>query len=235
MPGPTRRTQRRAATVAELKRKSWKLMASSGVGALSLRELARQMGMAPSAIYRYYDNRNDLLTALIVDGYDSLATELATEYEQMIARDPKPGSRQALTDLGLTYRRWALGNRVKWLMIFSSTVPDYTGTDETTAASTRMADPLLRVLADAAAADELDTTDTESRIDDELGAQLREWSTQSGIDLPPAVLAVVPWCFVVLHGAVSLELNRQLPPALQGSEAVFTSSLSILLDTIFRD
>lgn len=235
MPGPTRRTQRRAATVAELKRKSWKLMASSGVGALSLRELARQMGMAPSAIYRYYDNRNDLLTALIVDGYDSLATELAREYEQLIARDPRPASRQVLTDLGLAYRRWALGNRAKWLMIFSSTVPDYTGTDETTAASSRMTIPFVHVLADAAAADELDISGIEARIDDELSARLQEWSSQSDVDLPEVVLAVVPWCFVVMHGAVSLELNQQLPPPLQDSQAVFTAPLKILLDTIFRD
>lgn len=210
-------------------------MAESGVGALSLRELAREMGMAPSAIYRYYDNRNDLLTALIIDGYDSLTTELESEYERLATADPRPPSRQVLTEIGLAYRRWALGNRVKWLMIFSSSVPGYTGTDETTAASTRMAGPVLRVLADAVTAGELDATSIEARIDGALAAQLQEWSTRGGIELPPAALAAVPWCFVVMHGAVSLELNRQLPPSLQDSEAVFTAPLRIVLDTIFRD
>lgn len=209
-------------------------MASSGVGALSLRELARQMGMAPSAIYRYYDNRNDLLTALIVDGYDSLATALSDEYERLAAADPKPPSRQVLTDIGLAYRRWALGNREKWLMIFSSTVPDYTGTEETTAASTRVAVPFLRVLADAFAAGELDTEAIEEQINAELSDRLHDWS-DTGAELPPAALAAVPWCFVVMHGAVSLELNQQLPPSLQDTEAVFTTSLEILLDTIFCD
>lgn len=233
MTGPTRRTQRRAETVAELKRQSWALMAESGVGALSLRELARRMGMAPSAIYRYFDNRSDLLTALIVDGYDSLATELESEYQRLATADPKPPSRLVLTGMGLAYRRWALDNRVKWLMIFSSTVPNYTGTDETAAASTRVMAPVLRVLANAAAADELDAAGIEARIDDELGSQLREWSDRAGIDLPSSVLAAVPWCFAVMHGAVSLEINQQLPPSLQDSEAVFTASLRIVLDTIF--
>src|SRR5271156_1560169 len=50
-------------------------MARDGAAALSLRSIARDLGMAPSALYRYFDGRDALLTALILTAYEALATE----------------------------------------------------------------------------------------------------------------------------------------------------------------
>ena len=46
-------------------------LGTEGAGALSLRAVARELGMASSAVYRYFKSRDELLTALIVEAYDA--------------------------------------------------------------------------------------------------------------------------------------------------------------------
>src|SRR4051794_29430923 len=61
-------------------------LAARGVGSLSVRAVARDLGMAPSAVYRYFENRDVLLTALIVDAYDALG-DAVERAERRVARD----------------------------------------------------------------------------------------------------------------------------------------------------
>ena len=72
----SRRERNRIATLAEIKATARAQMAERGAAALSLREVARQMGMSSAAIYRYFANRDELVTALIVDAYADLAAAL---------------------------------------------------------------------------------------------------------------------------------------------------------------
>lgn len=229
----TRRERLRAETVAEIKERAWALMAESGAETLSLREVARQMGMAPSALYRYFPSRNDLLTVLIVDAFDSLAEAVSTAYEgvQHDAIDPLEG----FVVLCRGYRAWAMSHRVEWLLIFSSSIPDYNGTEETKAASVRVTDVLTRSLADAVAADRLDLERIDAEIDDTMRSALQEWADRDGaFGLPVAALAAALWCYAALHGALALDLNEHLPPALLGNEALFETSLRAVLDHIAR-
>jgi AcrR family transcriptional regulator len=62
----------RAELISEIKHQARLQLAEAGAPAISLRAITRSMGMASSAIYRYFPSRDDLLTALIVDAYDSL-------------------------------------------------------------------------------------------------------------------------------------------------------------------
>ena len=74
---PTRRRGRlRQTTVAEIKVLAWRQIAEAGAPSLSLRAIARDMGMTSSALYRYFPSRDVLLTALIRDGFASLADTL---------------------------------------------------------------------------------------------------------------------------------------------------------------
>src|SRR5580692_3150677 len=63
----------RAAVSADIVAEARRQLAVEGAAALSLRAVARQLGMASSAMYRYFPSRDELLTALIVEGYDALA------------------------------------------------------------------------------------------------------------------------------------------------------------------
>src|ERR1700756_3222700 len=75
--GPVRRRERlRQTTVAEIKALAWQQIAEAGAPSLSLRAIARDMGMTSSALYRYFPSREVLLTALIKDGFASLADAL---------------------------------------------------------------------------------------------------------------------------------------------------------------
>ncbi len=72
----TRRERVRAATIDEIKEIARRHIAEKGAAALSLRAIAREMGMTSPALYRYFASRDDLVTALIVDAYNSLADAL---------------------------------------------------------------------------------------------------------------------------------------------------------------
>ena len=66
------RARVRAALTREIVDAARRHLAVDGAAGLSLRAVARELGMASSAVYRYFPSRDDLLTALIVDAYDAL-------------------------------------------------------------------------------------------------------------------------------------------------------------------
>ena len=79
-------------------------LASAGAAALSLRAVARELGMASSAVYRYFPSRDDLLTALIVDAYDALGDAAEARRAPAAARDDLRGRWRAACR---AVREWA--------------------------------------------------------------------------------------------------------------------------------
>ena len=227
----SRRDRLRAETLAEIKDRTWALMAQSGTEALSLRAVARQMGMAPSALYRYFPSRNDLLTALIVDAFSSLAEVVDAAYQA--AQPPGGGTElDVFVAVCREYRRWARANRTEWMLIFSSAIPDYNGTEATKQASMRVTDVLTQVMADAVNAGCVDLERLDHEVDESMRPGLEQWSANGGLGLPPAALAAALWCYAALHGAIALDLNEHLPPPLLDSEALFETSLRAVLEHI---
>src|SRR6202046_3771698 len=68
----TARERARAELTREIKQEARRQLAASGAQGLSLRAVARELGMVSSALYRYFPSRDELLTALIIDAYDAL-------------------------------------------------------------------------------------------------------------------------------------------------------------------
>jgi len=117
-------------------------LASVGSAALSLRAVARSVGMAPSGVYRYFASRDDLLTALILDAYHALgdavdAAELSHSHDAPLDRW------RALCG---AIRTWALENPHEYALIYGSPVPGYHAPDATTSAALRTLLPLLRLI-----------------------------------------------------------------------------------------
>src|ERR1700691_6632190 len=85
------RARVRAEMTAEIKAAARRHLETEGAN-LSLRAVARDMGMVSSALYRYFASRDDLLTALILDAYNALADAVeaadaaVTERSQLRAR-----------------------------------------------------------------------------------------------------------------------------------------------------
>jgi AcrR family transcriptional regulator len=221
----TRRDRLRVQTTSEIKQHAWRILADTGAADLSLRAVARAMGMAPSAIYRYFPSRNDLLTELIVDGFDSLTEAVSAAYDEWRAQDATPGAADAFLHVAKAQRRWALAHPTEYRFIFSTSIPDYVGNEQTTAASVRASSVLLSIMVDKVNAGAVDLERIDAVLTDELRSQLMAWSRAGGCDLPAPALAAAMWCYSALHGAVGLEVNGHLPPSLQGSEALFESTI----------
>ncbi|WP_242614159.1 TetR/AcrR family transcriptional regulator [Actinomadura roseirufa] len=118
---PTRRERVRAQTIREIKVLALKQMAAEGPAAISLRKIARDMGMTSGALYSYYDTRDDLLTALIADVYGSLADVLAAARDSVPASDPA-GRMMAYAR---AYRQWAITHPDEFRLLYGDPAPGY--------------------------------------------------------------------------------------------------------------
>src|SRR6266705_5721272 len=128
-PAPTLRARRRAAATEEIKALARRQLAGHGPGGISLRAIARDMGTAPSALYRYFPSQSDLISALCVDAYESAADALAA------ARDAAPPGDHARAWAALcrAYRQWALARPADFALIFGTPQPGYQAPSEITA------------------------------------------------------------------------------------------------------
>ncbi|PPK68406.1 WHG domain-containing protein [Actinokineospora auranticolor] len=112
-----RRERLREQTTAEIKAAAQTHLREGGGAALSLRAVAVSIGMSPAGLYRYYPNRDALLTDLITDGFTALAAEVAR------ARDAAKGD--AFVAAALAYREWALTHPHEFALLYGTPIPDY--------------------------------------------------------------------------------------------------------------
>ncbi|WP_041625707.1 TetR/AcrR family transcriptional regulator [Stackebrandtia nassauensis] len=118
---PSRRQRLREQTTAEIKDTALSLMSSGGPDAITLRAIARRMGMTPNAIYGYFATRDDLITTLIDELYTSLVDAVETARDAHPADDPA-GRIQAW---GESFRSWSLANPEGFRLIYGDPVRDY--------------------------------------------------------------------------------------------------------------
>ncbi len=132
-------------------------VAEEGAAALSLRSVARDLQMAPSALYRYFDGRDALLSALILTAYESLA-EVAEGAADAAAQGDDAGTTGTTCDAGRfvavprALRSWALAHPHEWGLVFGTPVPGYEAPEDTVEPYARVAAAMVRPLAEADAA-----------------------------------------------------------------------------------
>ncbi|RZS90214.1 TetR family transcriptional regulator [Motilibacter rhizosphaerae] len=124
-------------------------LASSGAAALSLRAVARDVGMVSSAVYRYFASRDELLTALIVETYDALGEAVEQADAAARERGSSPGERWLAA--ARAFRAWAGAHPHEFALVYGSPVPGYAAPRETVAPAVRSTLVLVRILGDAAA------------------------------------------------------------------------------------
>src|SRR3984885_3114705 len=112
----TARERARAEIAGEIKDEARRQLATTGAQ-LSLRAVAKELGMVSSALYRYYPSRDDLLTALIIDAYDAVGAAA----EQAIV-GPGP-ARERLIAACHAVRDWARSNPQEYALVYGSPVP----------------------------------------------------------------------------------------------------------------
>ena len=177
-------------------------LVTEGSAGLSLRAIARELGLVSSAIYRYVPSRDELLTLLIEESYNAFGD--AVEAAEARCRREDLG-RRWLT-LGRAVRRWAVANPAEWALLYGSPVPGYHAPPErTTAAGSRVPFLVLQLLADA----DLEPAPHDPPMTAALRRELDRLRPGLPGDLKPEVLARGLLAFSSLCGLVSLELFGQ--------------------------
>jgi AcrR family transcriptional regulator len=204
---PSRRERLRAQTTQEIKSIALKLMAEGGPDAISLRAIAREMGMTAGAIYGYYPTRDDLITTLIIDVYTSLVDTVEAARDARLA-DDAAGRILAWAE---AFREWSIANREGFRLIYGDPVPGYQPPEGGPAAEAehRACAGLTDLV--AAAWPHANTVQNGgghqwSDFEPDLVAEVRE----SFPDLPPAAVALALRVWGRMHGLVTLEIYGHL-------------------------
>ena len=193
----TARERARAELTAEITDAARRQLADVGPTDLSLRAIARDLGMASSAIYRYFASRDALLTALIVDAYDSLG-EAVEAAEALVDRGDHLGRWMTATRAA---RTWALDHRHEYSLIYGSPVPGYAAPTDTIDPAGRVGLVVAAILADAAEAGVLGMVAGPQPVDGLIEPGVVD---QLGADPAHAAAGVQAWTW--LFGAISFEL-----------------------------
>lgn len=182
----TPRERYRAQVREEIKKHAWEQIADAGASALSLNAIAKQIGVSGPALYRYFANRDELITELVRDAYRSLADTFQAH------------AGAGLAELADVLRRWAVADPHRYFLVYGTPVPGYRAPEDTT----RIAAELMAVLLDACAAGAPETAPA-APLDDHL-AEHRSWAGEH--QAPPPALSRALLFWTRLHGVLSLEL-----------------------------
>ncbi|MGY4720979.1 TetR/AcrR family transcriptional regulator [Naumannella huperziae] len=199
----TPRARARARTLDEITEIARRQIAEQGAATLSLRGVARELGVVSSAVYRYYPSRDALITALLIDSFGRLgdAVEQAAGRRAATPRARFVAACAALRD-------WARDHPHEFMLIYGSPIPGYAAPADTVPAAARVVTPFVEVLVAAGdalgAAEEVPGPAALVRqlggIADRLGAP----------ELAPATVAALFSVLSELIGFTSLELNGHL-------------------------
>lgn len=212
----------------EIKSVAWQQIAEYGAADLSLRRIARAVGIAAPSIYHYYGSRDDLVTALILDAFNSLGKAL----QDSIASSP-PGDHAArLTSLGLAYRQWAISQPQRYQLIFGTPIPGYVAPEELTLpAATAGFVPLISVLQDALTAGRL-WVERLAPLSPKLKSMLEAWrKSQEGFDIEVLYMALIFWSRA--HGLMMFEVNGQYPSFITDAGEVYAREMNQIIQLYF--
>jgi len=196
---------------------------------LSLRAVARDMGMVSSAVYRYFASRDELLTALILDAYSDLGATVEAADAAVTDRADLRGRWKAATR---AVRAWALAKPAEYALLFGSPVPGYAAPQDTAVAAARSPLVLLQILADGHAAGTLAPSAVRPRLARPLRSDLAAVTSQIALGLPEDVLLLGMTAWLELFGAVSFELFGQLNNVIEARAQFFDQQMEVMSDLI---
>lgn len=201
----TPRARAREQTMRDIVRIGRQHLATDGAAALSLRAVARDLGLVSSAVYRYVASRDDLLTLLVVDGYDELGDAVDAALERV---DPGDHPRRMRT-IGRAVREWALAEPATYALLFGSPVPGYEApAEQTMVPGTRVVVRLVEVWEDAWQAGAI-TGDDGAASPRRLSRDIARIRKQMGLTVSDALMARGLFAWAALFGCVSFEVFGQ--------------------------
>jgi AcrR family transcriptional regulator len=224
-----RRERLRAETTAEIKEVALELMASGGPDAITLRAIAREMGMTANAIYGYFATRDDLVTTLINDVYTALADTVDSAWEAAPAQEPAA----RIEAWARAFRGWALAHPEGFRLIYGDPVPGYRSPEGGAApdAARRVCTGITALAAAAWPYAEHRYADSDFTWSD-FDVDLLDKVRPAFPDLPPAAVALALRIWSRLHGLVSLEIYGHLRTQTLSPDKLFREELTQLIRTL---
>lgn len=190
---------------------AWAQIAREGAPALSLRAIARDLGIAAPSIYNHFADRDALVTALILEAYASLGAQQQSANNAVTADD----LRGRLISIGKAYHEWALAYPQRYHLIFGTPIPGYSAPlDEVQPMAASSLSALIDVVESYHQAGRLK-------------------NTVAGEEFDYHAVAVLIWTRV--HGLISVEISNNLPPFKLTGSQLFQIELNLILDQFFID
>jgi AcrR family transcriptional regulator len=228
----SRRERTRDATTSEIKQTARRLLEHEGPDALTLRAIAREMGMTAPGLYRYFASHEELVGAVCHDVLDELTEALEAARDTVPVDDP-------VGRLGATcraFRRWALEHPREFELSFATGVANQAAVAETmqgACAPAAAAGPevlsfggvFLDIFVEIWTAAPFPVPD-EASLPPDLVRQVRAFSTVVGDVLPLGALTAYLAGWVRLYGAVTMETFGLLRFALDDAEPMFEAMLA---------
>lgn len=221
----TPRQRARAQTILDIKRIAREQLASAGGAALSLRAVARELGIVSSAVYRYVPSRDELLTMLIEDAYTSLG-EAAITAERRCRRADLAKRWLAI---GRAVRGWALEHQAEYALLYGSPVPGYAAPPERTVGPGSVVTLLIVDILVAANEVGAELPHAEpTALPTALRRDLQDIRADLDITVDDELLARGMLAWTALYGMVSFELFGQYVGSVEHPSAFFDHQLARL-------
>jgi AcrR family transcriptional regulator len=216
--------QRIEAQIVELGRRQ---LATVGAAGLSVRAIARDLGMVSSAVYRYVASRDALLTLLLVDAYSDLADAVGRARAGTDA-----GWRADVATIAHALRRWALDQPADWALLYGSPVPGYRAPAElTTGPGTRVIGMLFDAVATGVATGDIALT--EHHAAQPMSTDLVRVRDEFGFPGDDALVIGCTAVWALIIGAVSLEIFGQYgADTFTDTSVLFDEQIRLALDLL---
>ncbi|MEV7371755.1 TetR/AcrR family transcriptional regulator [Streptomyces sp. NPDC090301] len=210
------RARARIEITAAIKDEARTQLAAEGAAKLSLRAVARELGMVSSALYRYFPSRDDLLTALIVDAYDAIGA--AAEKAAAETAGQRPLDRW--TAVCRAVRVWAVTHPHEYALIYGSPVPGYSAPQDTIVPASRVG----LVLIEAARSAHTGEGVALPPLPEGLRPEAARLAADIAPDLPPALAVALVAAWSQLFGLISFEVFGHFHNIVEDREAFFAAS-----------
>jgi AcrR family transcriptional regulator len=217
------RERARAEITAEILDAARRQLATDGAAGLSLRAVAREVGMVSSAVYRYVASRDELLTMLIIESYDALgsAVEAAAAGRRRAPRDRFVAAARAV-------RTWAVEHPHEYALLYGSPVPGYAAPQDTIGPASRATLALVGIVADSQHEGSLEPPRLDVRVPAALHRDLQAVREATGATLPDDVLVALLAAWTQLFGLVSFELFGQTRNVVHAHAALFDATVGAM-------
>jgi AcrR family transcriptional regulator len=215
----------RANVTAAIKTAARRRVAVDGAAKLSVRAVARDVGMVSSAVYRYFPTRDDLLTALIIDAYDALGNAVELADAGVAADDIRARWRV----MCMAVRDWARAHPHEYALIYGSPIPDYHAPQDTIGPAARLPTALFAAIGHGWSIGAIDAA-TDEPIPARLEGQLHAVAEALAPDMPPAVVLWVGIAWTQLFGMVTFELFGQFKNTVDPADDFFETTVGVMAD-----